>query len=78
MPRAAFEPTIPAIKRPQTYAFDSAATGIGILSLTVKFNCKHPIQSSPGLVTEAWRLLLTKVNKKLRIGVVPTSATLQI
>jgi hypothetical protein len=29
MPSAGFEPAIPAIKRPQTYAFDRAATGIG-------------------------------------------------
>jgi hypothetical protein len=30
MPRAVFEPAIPAIKRPQTYALDRAATGIGM------------------------------------------------
>jgi hypothetical protein len=30
MPRAAFEHTIPATKRPQTYALDCAATGIGL------------------------------------------------
>jgi hypothetical protein len=29
-PWAGFEPAIPAIKRPQTYALDGAATGIGI------------------------------------------------
>jgi hypothetical protein len=29
MPRAGLEPTIPATKRPQTYALDRAATGIG-------------------------------------------------
>jgi hypothetical protein len=29
MPSAGFELAIPAIKRPQTYALDSAATGIG-------------------------------------------------
>jgi hypothetical protein len=29
MPRAEFEPAIPAIKRPQTYPLDRAATGIG-------------------------------------------------
>jgi hypothetical protein len=28
MPRAGFEPAIPTTKRPQTYALDSAATGI--------------------------------------------------
>jgi hypothetical protein len=31
MPRARFEPAIPATKRLQTYALDRAATGIGIL-----------------------------------------------
>jgi hypothetical protein len=30
MPRAGFEPAIPATKRPQTYTLDHAATGIGI------------------------------------------------
>ena len=30
MPPVGFEPTISAGKRPQTYALDSAATGIGI------------------------------------------------
>jgi hypothetical protein len=29
MPRAGFEPAIPATKRPQTYALDCVATGIG-------------------------------------------------
>jgi hypothetical protein len=29
MPSAGFEPAIPATKRPQTYALDRAATGIG-------------------------------------------------
>jgi hypothetical protein len=29
MPSAGFEPAIPATKRPQTYVFDSTATGIG-------------------------------------------------
>jgi hypothetical protein len=29
MPSAEFEPAIPATKRPQTYALDRAATGIG-------------------------------------------------
>jgi hypothetical protein len=29
MPRARFEPATPATKRPQTYALDRAATGIG-------------------------------------------------
>jgi hypothetical protein len=32
MPSAGFEPAIPATKRPQTYALDSAATGIGAFS----------------------------------------------
>jgi hypothetical protein len=30
MPRAEFEPATPATKRPQTYALDCAATGIGM------------------------------------------------
>jgi hypothetical protein len=29
MPSAVFEPAIPAIKRPQAYALESRATGIG-------------------------------------------------
>jgi hypothetical protein len=31
MPRAVFEPVTTATKLPQTYALDSAATGIGML-----------------------------------------------
>jgi hypothetical protein len=33
MPLAGFEPTIPAIERPQTYALDRMATGIGSISV---------------------------------------------
>jgi hypothetical protein len=33
MPSAGFESGIPATKRPQTYALDRAATGIGMLVL---------------------------------------------
>jgi hypothetical protein len=33
MPRAGFEPEIPATKWPQIYALDRAATGIGQLGL---------------------------------------------
>jgi hypothetical protein len=40
MPRAGFETAIPATKRPQTYALDRAATGIGrILDEGRKLNC---------------------------------------
>jgi hypothetical protein len=31
MPQAGFEPATPAIKQPQTYVLDSAATGIGYI-----------------------------------------------
>jgi hypothetical protein len=30
MPRAGFEPAVPATKRQQTYAVDGTATGIGL------------------------------------------------
>jgi hypothetical protein len=33
MPRAEFEPAIPATKRPQTYVLDRAATDIGTVYL---------------------------------------------
>jgi hypothetical protein len=33
MPRAGFETATPETKRPQTYALDRAATGIGLKSL---------------------------------------------
>jgi hypothetical protein len=39
MPAAGFEPAIPATKRPQTYALDLAATGIG------SFDLYHPKRS---------------------------------
>jgi hypothetical protein len=34
MSRVGFEPAITATKRPQTYALDHAATGIGYMTLT--------------------------------------------
>jgi hypothetical protein len=37
MPPVVFEPTIPASARPQTYALNRAATGIGILKIVIKF-----------------------------------------
>ena len=33
LPTAGFEPTIPALERPQTYALDRETTGIGCLYL---------------------------------------------
>ena len=33
MPPAGFEPAIPASERPQTYALDRAATGVGKLDI---------------------------------------------
>jgi hypothetical protein len=35
MPRAGYELAIPATKRPKTYTFDLAATGIGVFVVTV-------------------------------------------
>jgi hypothetical protein len=34
MPSAGFEPAIPTMKRPQTYALNRAATAIGVLFLS--------------------------------------------
>jgi hypothetical protein len=36
MPRAGFEPAIPATKRPQSYALDRAVTGIGFINKSLK------------------------------------------
>jgi hypothetical protein len=38
MPRSGFEPAIPPTKRPQTYALDRAATGIGYKHLIATLN----------------------------------------
>jgi hypothetical protein len=40
MPRAGFKPTIPATKRPQTYALDRAVTGIGITNYKLRIYFK--------------------------------------
>jgi hypothetical protein len=40
MPRAGFEPPTPATKRPQTYALDRMATGVGILNMKLQ---KFPV-----------------------------------
>jgi hypothetical protein len=41
MPSAGLEPTIPASKRPQTYALDRAATGV---SIRICVDCQNIIQ----------------------------------
>jgi hypothetical protein len=43
MPRAGFEPAIPATKRPQTYALDLAATDFGL---------RHKGRRKTGIVKE--------------------------
>jgi hypothetical protein len=61
MPRAAFEPATPATKRPQTYALDRAATGIG-----------HKCYTS-----QDWSVLQsTKTCEDVNIRVTSLSATL--
>jgi hypothetical protein len=47
MPPVGFEPMIPASARPQTYALDRAATGIGTFYYTLNVSCKQalPLQS---------------------------------
>ena len=45
MPPVGFEPTISAGERPQTYAFDRAATGTGdVLSLITNYKCSLPVR----------------------------------
>jgi hypothetical protein len=43
MPRAGLEPSIPATKRPQAYALDRAATGIGYHWLIYEGNSKSKV-----------------------------------
>ena len=50
MPSAGFEPAILAIERPQTYALDRTATGIGLYMpleyvLSAGDRCKYAIKS---------------------------------
>jgi hypothetical protein len=42
MPPVGFEPTISAGERPQTYALDSAATGIGLAVIETPNNPRKP------------------------------------
>ena len=58
MPPVAFEPTIPAGERPQTYALDRAATGTG--RIIVNSVCKMN-------VTLAFRLTAYDVTHKLLV-----------
>jgi hypothetical protein len=46
MPPVGFEPTIPAVARPQTYALDHAATGIGQLQVYNSVNTRFSGLSS--------------------------------
>jgi len=41
MPPAGFEPAVPASERPQTHAFDGAATGIGNIIYNIDWYFKH-------------------------------------
>jgi hypothetical protein len=41
MPPVEFEPTIPASARPQTYALDRAATGIGVKAIILDNNIER-------------------------------------
>jgi hypothetical protein len=58
MPPLGFEPTIPASARPQTYALDRAATGIG-------FNNIHRTIILPVVLygCESWSLILWEEHK---------------
>jgi hypothetical protein len=58
MPPVGFEPTIPASARPQTYALDRAATGIGdnvTLLLVIKVSDEGPGLFSVGFVPDSHR-----------------------
>jgi hypothetical protein len=45
MPQAGFESAIPATKRPQTYALDRAATGIGCINIIITAVKLQPLQN---------------------------------
>ena len=47
MPPVGFEPTISAGERPQTYALDRAATGMGLLILYSGFIWKRVVRFIP-------------------------------
>jgi hypothetical protein len=59
MPSAGFEPAIPAIKRPQTYALDRAATGIGqcmayLMTIITMENSSKMYQNVPKVRPKNW------------------------
>ena len=57
MPPVGFEPTIPARERPQTYALDRAATGIGL----VNFLSVIPLN----VFRRVLRIMISNFNKDL-------------
>jgi hypothetical protein len=67
MPRAGLEPAIPATKRPQTYALDRAATGIGLNSNYFeriwKESVVYYLTFYPRICIEGWR----KIENNLRL-----------
>jgi hypothetical protein len=56
MPRPGFEPVTPATKRPQTYALDRAATGIGNLQYICSVNLACYVTYAPHQSDEALHL----------------------
>ena len=63
MPPVGFEPTISAGERPQTYAFDRAATGSGPTALPLEEK-KHPrcLLNTENWTPQAAALLDKKIN----------------
>jgi hypothetical protein len=67
MPPAGFEPEIPTIKRPQTYALNGMATGTGhCIVWKVKHNVLAKFLLVVGLMaTVNWRILKCEVDTEL-------------
>ena len=63
MPPVGFEPTIPAGERPQTYALDHAATGIGTTCMCRVLMAKYVVKRMFGRVGRVWKDVKINLNE---------------
>ena len=63
MPPGGFEPRISAGERPQTYALDNAATGIGITRFNIHKSYVLPTQSFVGISEQTAIISLYSINR---------------
>jgi hypothetical protein len=68
MPRSGFENATPATERPQTYALDRAATGIGIGKNIMINKTKSMCQDAPIIKVSRWPYFFVDMGFQIRFS----------